>query len=519
MTKICEDFYKRMKILHETSRIEIPSLGEFDDVFKDNASRMHFISCLLRLDIDGILSPKLHDFIKDNYEFLINYEKGKISEKHLSVPLSIVRSIKEEKTTIPSLKSLPSNEEICVLLDLITINNRMCTKTFSKINFRIKLPDNTIHSNIIESFKINKSNIPHLMGLTSRDSSLLEVFVKIDKKNNPDLYDEEGKPKYKEKGPASRIVEFYTSNDGKKIIIELYKKQRDFLKKHSTTKFKNIDEFKKIFYEELGFHYPLIEISNMFAKNIGLFNFMDLSHISEIIVDYFDQRSGCDVFLVDYNSTQNAEDVEYYTSIVARYFALYEIFANLTEEEKQIFLSESGNSLGINPKVDEVFLEQLRDNYSKGFLETFRISNDILIKEIEKRKKTFNDQFGYNIQLLGFAKTNDSELETSLNERVLFDRYCKTLKVCSVPLMMQEYLTKGRGYFIDQISSSNGGMFRVSNCPDEISYLEKEQLVFGKTPESTRKLDELRGRYNEMLEVQQQYVAYLGNTFDNNFTR
>ena len=72
-------------------------MGTFDETFKDNSSRIDFITNLIDLDMEGKLSSRMHILLSENYEFFINFINGKDSEKPLVVPNSIMNKMTENR--------------------------------------------------------------------------------------------------------------------------------------------------------------------------------------------------------------------------------------------------------------------------------------------------------------------------------------------------------------------------------------------------------------------------------------
>jgi len=133
VTKQSVAFYDKLKDFYSNAKAEGFILGTFDETFKDNSSRIGFITNLIDLDMEGKLSSRMHILLSENYEFFINFINGKDSEKPLVVPNSIMNKMTENRE-IPKEKNLFSQEELMYLLDIIERNYNMCQN-----NLQIKL--------------------------------------------------------------------------------------------------------------------------------------------------------------------------------------------------------------------------------------------------------------------------------------------------------------------------------------------------------------------------------------------
>ena len=73
VTKQSVAFYDKLKDFYSNVKAEGFILGTFDETFKDNSSRIDFITNLIDLDIEGKLSSRMHMLLSENYEFFINF--------------------------------------------------------------------------------------------------------------------------------------------------------------------------------------------------------------------------------------------------------------------------------------------------------------------------------------------------------------------------------------------------------------------------------------------------------------
>ena len=73
VTKQSVAFYDKLKDFYSNAKAEGFILGTFDETFKDNSSRIDFITNLIDLDMEGKLSSRMHILLSENYEFFINF--------------------------------------------------------------------------------------------------------------------------------------------------------------------------------------------------------------------------------------------------------------------------------------------------------------------------------------------------------------------------------------------------------------------------------------------------------------
>lgn len=222
VTKQSVAFYDKLKDFYSNAKAEGFILGTFDETFKDNSSRIGFITNLIDLDMEGKLSSRMHILLSENYEFFINFINGKDSEKPLVVPNSIMNKMTENRE-IPKEKNLFSQEELMYLLDIIERNYNMCQNNFANKSLYIKLPSESLHHDIYEVLEIREDNIAHLLGLTSETSSLTSFYVTL-------THDDK---------PAQNIAKFFLSNEGKQILLNEYNKNVEFIKTFKSTDFKS----------------------------------------------------------------------------------------------------------------------------------------------------------------------------------------------------------------------------------------------------------------------------------------
>ena len=312
ITKQSVAFYDKLKDFYSNAKAEGFILETFDETFKDNSSRIDFITNLIDLDIEGKLSSRMHMLLSENYEFFINFINGKDSEKPLVVPSSIMNKMTENRE-IPKEKNLFSQEELMYLLDIIERNYNMCQNNFANKTLYIKLHSESLHHDIYEVLEIREDNIAHLLGLTSETSSLTSFYVTL-------THDDK---------PAQNIAKFFLSNEGKQILLNEYNKNVEFIKTFKSTDFNLFkSEFKKTF----GYDYPLFELNKLLIKNISLFDYERLN-FSEVIVDHIDDNINCDLYIPHYNGDFKSSSIKY-TSQVKDVLDTYFLFSNLTKEKK-----------------------------------------------------------------------------------------------------------------------------------------------------------------------------------------
>lgn len=476
ITKQSVAFYDKLKDFYSNAKAEGFILGTFDETFKDNSSRIDFITNLIDLDMEGKLSSRMHMLLSENYEFFINFINGKDSEKPLVVPNSIMNKMTENRE-IPNEKNLFSQEELMYLLDIIERNYIMCQNNFANKTLYIKLPSESLHHDIYEVLEIREDNIAHLLGLTSETSSLTSFYVTL-------THDDK---------PAQNIAKFFLSNEGKQILLNEYNKNVEFIKNFKSTDFNLFkSEFKKTF----GYDYPLFELNKLLIKNISLFDYERLN-FSEVIVDHIDDNINCDLYIPHYNGDFKSSSIKY-TSQVKDVLDTYFLFSNLTKEKQsmvEVQFPEYKNFF-----ANKNIIEALQKNLSYDFMEKFRITNQDLIKQIKNIKNYIISLSDYDLSLIGFGTKRMHSI--SNGKTLVFEKTCKTIITEKTPNILEKYLKDGRIYFIDVILSENGQVLKISNSNEELSFYERhlESTKYSALYEKLKTLNNKKLNYDLFLE-------------------
>ena len=320
-------FQNTMGALYQALGTEMALTKSFDEMMGTMEGRVEFIIDLVNLSINQQVSPSLFELFKTNYEFIYGFIMGEFDKKHVAVPKRI-------KDNIEDYRYVPTTEELSTLIDMIKINYNTYNKIYRDNELYIRIPDGTMHQNMIERLEIRKNNIAHLLGITSGKSSLAKIFVDLDKQLHPDYYDENGDIIDKENnGVAVRIVDFYTSQQGKEYLLKINDRIRAFIKSFEERNPGSVDstsggikssyeaQFKKEFEKVFNFSYPLLEYNKMFVKNVGFYNQTELSFVSEILLDY-DSRKSESVrtfrskkFLVHYDAEDHIKQIDTYKKL------------------------------------------------------------------------------------------------------------------------------------------------------------------------------------------------------------
>lgn len=520
-------FQKTMQDLYVTYSTEMALsksydeiLGGFDEIISTNQGRVNFICNLIDLSIKGQVSPTLFELFKSNYEYLYEYMMGERTRAHFVIPKRI-------KENIHDIRYLPDNEELTMLLDMVAINYNTFNRVYNNNQLFIKIPDDSLYKNMYERLEINKNNIAHLLGITSRHSALVKLFVDVDKQKHPEYYDQDGNIIDKENnGIAIRIVDFYTSEEGRNYLLRINESINKYISLFEERNPGSVDDanggvrteyqqqFNQEFESVFGFRYPLLEYNKMYVKNVGFYNQTEMSFVSEIILDY-DSRKSEDKqtfkskkFLVHYDAKEHLEQIEMYNSLTSQTIEIIKLAAQLPEQKGLEVLEK------LKLERHKPLLYQFRNNLSSRVLENLNIRNTDLINQInnllnemrEKHKGTTS--FPYDTQLLGFIQLDHTGQEYGINQVVLNTGVCETNLEVSVPELIQEFYKHSRRYYIDAIKDSNGNYVRVGNLKQEEEYHYITRHI-EKNAASFERLEELQGLKDELKDSIEKFRDYI----------
>lgn len=477
MNTVGNQFYKRMKTIHSEATSEMITSKTFEEMFDNNETRLTFLNTILVKYKNDELSEKLKMVIEDNIDFIFDFINGNIKEITFNVPAVIEQNKFNDNY-------IPTDEELKELFALINFNNINLNKYFAGSNLCIQLPNKTIHQNITKEIYIGKENIAHLLGITSTKSSLKEIYETQDKINNPEIYDKDGIPKKKEYNTAYRIVDYYTTGSGLNELLKINSKIREDREKnkHGYNEDGTIkDSYKKEFKINIGYSYPIIEYNKLLAKNIALLNFANLSSIKEIIVDNQSENQegiNTECYLVSYDIRTYIKDIKKYTKTIKNILSIIE---NKSNNENEY------NYQGLNK-----LLEQVKNNYSRYFLEKFNIRNKELNDYLEQLEQNIyfieNENYNISAQVFGLDRPRNvkeklvdpitrkiiPETKESYIDESITDKYIiKTNFPSSIPQLVEEIYKYSIRYFIDKISSGNE-FLSISIPIDELVFLESK---------------------------------------------
>lgn len=510
-----EYFNNTMRNLYQNLSTEMALTKSFDEIIGTNEGRVDFILALVELSVNNQISNSLFELFQLNYQFLYDYLMGNLDKSHLAVP----KRIKDE---LDNINYVPSTDELNMLINMIKINYNTYNKIYRNNQLFIKIPDGTLHQNMVERLEIRKDNIAHLLGITSSKSALVKIFVDIDKKRHPEYYDELGNIIDKEKnGIAVRIVDFYTSSEGTNLLIKYNEEILKFLASFESRNPGSVDsssggvrpqyeqKFKQEFETVFGFRFPLLEYNKMFVKNVGFYNQTELSFVSEILLDY-DSRKSDDArkksfksnkFLVHYDAREHSKQIDIYNKLTRDITEVIKLAAQLPEEQGIKVLEK------LKLERHRSLLYQFRNNLSTQVLNNLNIRNTDLIEQIsslynELREKTKGTtRFPYDTQMLGFIPVIYDHNEYGIDELVLNCGVCETNLEVSVPELIQEYYKHSRRFYIDAIRDSHGNYVRIGNIRQEEEFqyltyqLEQSPVAFERLSE----LQEMKEKLNKAL--------------------
>ena len=500
-------FQSKMKNLYDNMATELLITKSFEEIISTNEGRVNFICDLVDMATNGGVSYSLYELFATNYQFIYNYMMGNITKSHLAVPKNIQENFNDTSY-------VPSEEELTKLLDMVRINNNTFNKIYNGNQLYIKIPEGTLHQNMVEKLEIKKNNIAHLLGITSKGSALTKIFVDLDKQRHPEYYDELGNIIDPENnGIAIRIVDFYSSEEGRNYLIKLNNSVKRFISLFEERNPGSVDgttggirpqyeeKFKQEFESIFGFKYPLLEYNKMFVKNVGFYNQTELSFVSEIILDY-EARKKTHIkskkFLVHYDAEEHEKQIIMYNELITKTTDIIKLAAQLPEEQGLKVLER------LHLERHKPLLYQYRNNLSRQVLENLNIRNTDLINQLNslwtelKEKTKGTSKFPYDTQLLGFIPIDDLTQEIDINQMIINSGVCETNLCVSMPELMQEYYRNSRRYYIDSIRDSHGNFVKIGNLRNEEEYQYISYTINNKDGYAVERLNDIQ-QLKEML--------------------
>ncbi len=525
-------FENVMSCLYATSNARMSM--SFDNMMKDNISRLDFINGLFNDYKKEELSPECRRVFEDNIDFINSFINGEYN-RFISIPRKYAND-RDQYLIIPSQK------EINYLLDLIKLNVRLYDAYYKDNEIIVELPNDTFNKNMTRILSVKEDKVAHLLGLTdsslsdSKTSNFLKEYFKSIVEDTS-LYG---------KGDAIALLKWIISDEGRQEILRLNQLLLNFVEddytKHpdsyySKDAIKNKEKFSarfEAYYKDLGLKYPMIKFSRIFTKCINNLNFFNMSSINMCIVDYNSRYSPRkyedrykekreedkedvdekDFFFVSAPSKQLNEQIENHLHYMNN-------FLNKLKKYKK---GDAANDQWVEEELDEMGVTKGRDAYlNLAQTNQFVENNGILPEEYEYLmvQKQIRDYYAQKddrlVHLIGFD-SYDKESISELNEPMVHETHCDTSIGISAGALVDTYFTRGRAFFLDKIKTKNAGTIRVSNPIEEMAY-HQDMIDLGR--DDSKELNALEKgmktftkRFKKFIEMQRDLSEYYYD-FDN----
>lgn len=333
------------KRLYDITRTYSNEEKSYDEIISDPDSRVEFLIKSVQIALTSeTMDNETRNIIIQMYSSLYEYLTSESKLKEIEIP-------NEVKEKMFKKNFMPSSEQIVFLMNLIRQNKKIYEEEFDGKDFSQTFNDG-LHRNITEVLSIQKENLPHILGLTSKESSLFEfykkstIMQKLKKKINIEKFIKVIGWEYKDPEeneltdeevllnesydmmPKIKTLDFYTNNDN---IIELinentkvcnftykYIRNKMFIKKYEK-KGERQEILKKFTKEEISLIMNKdIDSNNKEIRKI-LDRFVENKELAEItgFQDEFIKEFGYSYPLIEYNKLL-AKNIGFYN------FSLFE---------------------------------------------------------------------------------------------------------------------------------------------------------------------------------------------------
>lgn len=506
-------FHEYFRRLYEATNGSLLVMKDFEEIFKDNETRMEYIVSLFDEFNKNNLSFNSRQIFEDTIDYIVDFINGNKKRGDIRVPNKYF--LDESIGAI-----IPSVEDVEFLLFIIKLNKNVYEKFYKDNLLGLELPSGTFNQNMGRFLEIKDHNMAHLLGLTehedplNQDSSknILKKYILSEIKNKNVYGSTE----------AEIVLNWVTSKEGKNKLLEIHKTTLEFVIKDKLNNPNSYDEngnlkpysntiskFKERYKKETGLDYPIINFSRLITKSANTLNFLNLNNVVEMILDYnapLGKTNEKDIFLVwgQPGKILNKDNryIDKRSEILIDFYKYAFDQDNL--ELKQKLINE-----GIDVNKEEI-KNQLNIIQAREFISDYGIEIDDSIID-EKIIEFLNKHFDREVHLLGFGTDFRGEEEISLDTMCTHASHCDTSIAITVPELIGHYYKRGRTFFFDKLESLKSfdkEYMYVSNVKDEINYLER---VAEYKEEAYSRLETLKYLKDEMNERYEDYKKEFKN--------
>lgn len=471
--------------MYESEKINVKSNISYNDIIKNNKSRLAFLNFLLDMAEKENLSFECKELLENNIDFIHSFLNG---DYFVEIPVP-----KKYFDDMWDCLIVPSQEELNYMFSLIEQNVAIYDSTYKNCDFLLKLPDNSLNMNMYRVLEVKKKNLAHLIGLTDSEKQpnpnknlLKKYFIK--NISNPERYG---------KTVSEQLLNWILSEEGKKEIKKINQITIDFIEKDEIKnptaydekgKIKDLKKFKERFKESTDYDFPIIKFSRYISKCINNINYLNLTNITQMILDYNapinpetnekTEKDEKDIFIVNVSQDKLIEITKKYIQIYNAINKLIRCYANNDKNNLEIeyFLKKQG--INVRDKDIEKYINLIK---SYDFVGKHGIKPDCS-KAIDMINREISKYFLSDIHLIGFGtdfKLDEQKniIPIDLNTRTINYAHCDTSISINITDLINKYYKRGRAFFIDRIYDTKGNVLRISIPKEELNHMELLSLL------------------------------------------
>ena len=497
MIKSSRKFKEYFKKIYDSNHLENFCDKSFQEVFSSNQTRMEYIYELFKEYERNRLTFKGKDVFEETIDYIVDFINGKEKSSSLTVP--------SEYYNDQSLGAIiPTDEELYALLKLIKANKIMFEVMYRDNPFTLKLPNQSFNQNMTRILEIKEYNIAHLLGLSEHeDINNPDPSKNLLKKHFNSVVKD--KSKYAGNTEAEKLLNWILSMQGQHELFRIHKLTKEFVKKDKLQNpgsyigdnlkpdSKVIAKFKERYKKSVGLDYPIINFSRLMSKSINTLNFLKLSNVSEVVLDYNAPQGKSnekDIFLVNRNSKKISDNNSRYVKLRDDLLVDFIKCGSNDDEAAKNRLIDKG--ININSKKIK---DQLNIIKAHDFIGAYDIEPDDSIVD-EKIIESINDDFKRDVHLIGFGTDFKKDKEIPLYYTGIHKAHCDTSIALTTPELIGHYYKYGRTFFLDKIETETD-VLRVSNVNDEIYYLKRVKDIKKDASEKLANLISLKSDLNQ----------------------
>ena len=342
-----------------------PQRYTYDEIITNSDKRLEFlVSAVNTAFMNKNMDPNTIDMILQMFEGIYNYLYKESDLEEIEIPSSL-------KENLFNRMFIPNYSQLTFATTLLKENKRIFDSEFDGRDFSQTISEG-LHKNITEILKIEKNNLPHLLGLTN-DGSLYEFYRKIFINNKIaeiiktlDIKDPQNK-NFNTKEFNRKFKEFFGLNYNQENYIKLinwrYNAKEDYLKRKGIVVTENE---KEILNKTCDFT-PKSKTLDFYCNDHAIdLLIKENSRVSDFVYEYIRKH------IVEKGNTKNGNN------------ELKQIFEE--DELKRIFDKNINSNKKVIREIINKYVEQ--KNYK--------------FEDEKKFKDNFINKFGYSYPLINY---------------------------------------------------------------------------------------------------------------------